>query len=256
LVSKSYIVDNIPALSNLNTVADGDTVSANIENINNQTLMNKVILLYQFVRDDAVGLEDDQTFDGLITFDGGIKVGDIGPLTTNGNIILSLGTGAIYIGSATAANQLLKKADIQTLINSASGAVVMIGATSGVDGVAGLVPIPVAGKNLSYLRGDATWVDPFSWTQKTSNFTTAASGKYKCTSGVTGITLHAPASGAEEFVIKPEIGNSFQTNPITLTGAMNVGGVAAASFPLNQNVVYRFTTNGTDYDVSAEQLAR
>ena len=34
---------------------------------------------------------------------------------------------------------------------------IMVGATSSVDGVSGLVPVPIAGDQLKFLRGDGTW---------------------------------------------------------------------------------------------------
>ena len=34
---------------------------------------------------------------------------------------------------------------------------IMVGATASVGGIAGLVPVPAAGDQLKYLRGDGTW---------------------------------------------------------------------------------------------------
>jgi hypothetical protein len=53
----------------------------------------------------------------------------------------------------------------------------MVGATAGVAGVQGLVPAPAAGQQLSFLRGDGTWVVPSStsqWTLTGTNLTPAA----------------------------------------------------------------------------------
>jgi hypothetical protein len=106
---------------------------------------------------------------------------------------------------------------------------------------------------------DPTWVSVATtnaWSQKTTNFSTTAGGRFKCTSGVTSIALHTPADGEAEFYIKPEIGNDLAANTIALTGAMNVAGAAAANYTLDQNAIYHFTSDGTDYDVSAYQIER
>jgi hypothetical protein len=95
-----------------------------------------------------------------------------------------------------------------------------------------------------------------AWSQKTTNFTTGAGGRYKCTSGVTSIALHTPADGEAEFYIKSEIGNDFSANNVAFTGAMNIAGAAATSYVLDQDAIYHFTSDGTDYDVAAYQIER
>ena len=45
----------------------------------------------------------------------------------------------------------------------------MTGATATTDGTSGLVPVPVAGDQNKYLRGDGTWADPTASIQTTIN---------------------------------------------------------------------------------------
>lgn len=93
------------------------------------------------------------------------------------------------------------------------------------------------------------------WTNKTSNFTTANGGRYQCSSGVTSIALHSPAVG-DEFSIKASIGNSFTTTSVAFTGTPLIAGAASTAYTLNEDVIYYFVSNGTDYDVSAEVIER
>ena len=108
---------------------------------------------------------------------------------------------------------------------------------------------PTRGYEIIYWQGDGSYVD------RSSNFSTANGGKYLVGSSVTAITIHSPAA-ADEFWIKPDIANDFETNPITLGGAMNIAGVVATSYVLNENVIYHFVSDGTNYDVSAEVIER
>lgn len=56
------------------------------------------------------------------------------------------------------ASQKWEPVALDTAINQVVG--VMTGATASDDGLAGLVPQPIAGDNTLFLRGDATWADP------------------------------------------------------------------------------------------------
>ena len=66
---------------------------------------------------------------------------------------------------------------------------VMTGATSSAAGKSGLVPIPTAGKNTSFLRGDGTWVIPTN-TKNTAGNTTTTSKLY-----LVGTTTTSTTSG-------------------------------------------------------------
>lgn len=61
-------------------------------------------------------------------------------------------------GSGTNSNMQILDREIQTLKNAQPNQ--MIGATSSKGGEAGIAPAPSAGKEASFLRGDATWADP------------------------------------------------------------------------------------------------
>lgn len=71
----------------------------------------------------------------------------------------------------------------------------MTGATASADGTNGLVPMPSAGDNTKYLRGDGTWKTPTNTTY--SDFTGATSG----TGGSHGL-VPAPSSGDETKYLK------------------------------------------------------
>jgi len=148
----------------------------------------------------------------------------------------------------------------------ADGAIQLTGVSSLADGDmlyfngTNLVEVSVGttGDTLKLSGTTPTWTTVTaidSWSQKTTDFSAAANGKYKCTSGVSTITLPSP-TGTTEFYIKPEIGNSFVTNNVALSGAMNVAGVAAASYTLDEEAIYYFTSDGTDYDVAAMPIER
>jgi len=66
----------------------------------------------------------------------------------------------------------------------------MTGATSGANGVAGLVPAPASGKHMSFLRGDATWSVPEVFTGATSS-----------TDGTSGFVL-APKKGNQGLFLR------------------------------------------------------
>lgn len=112
--------------------------------------------------------------------------------------------------------------------------------------------------------GDATlsWASVATlsdWTEKTADFTTAAGGRYLVSNGEVTVTLHNPVVG-DEFYIKPNVGTSFFAgdNGLTLSGSMEVAGGAAASYALDEDVIYWFITdeNGDDYDVGGILIDR
>lgn len=166
-------------------------------------------------------------------------------LRTNGSAVLSFN----HAISSDAAISLTGAASF------ANGDIVYFNGTNFVRIAAG-----TAGQKLQANgAGAPTWVTtsiPSAWEAKTGNFTTADGGRYQCSSGVSSIALLSPADVDTEFWIRPLIANSFVSNPVALTGAMNVAGAAAASYSLNENVIYHFVSNGTDYDVAAEGLDR
>jgi hypothetical protein len=95
------------------------------------------------------------------------------------------------------------------------------------------------------------------WTAKTANFSTVDAGRYLVNGGVAKITIHSPAAG-DEFYIRPQVGvnMTLTANNITIQGTPLIGGVAANGFVLNENVEYRFVSDGVNYDVSGVEVAR
>lgn len=89
---------------------------------------------------------------------------------------------------------------------------------------------------------------------KTTNFSTAANAQFLVSTGVTTITLHAPAATGEQFSIMPRLGTrSFVTSTPTLSGAMQVNGAAIQAGYLNEDVRYNFISlDGTNWWVSGE----
>lgn len=73
----------------------------------------------------------------------------------------------------------------------------MKGATSSAAGTAGLVPTPAAGKQLSFLRGDGTWVVPTNTTYSVA--TTSANGLMSSTDKT---KLNGVATGAQVNVLE------------------------------------------------------
>ena len=86
--------------------------------------------------------------------------------------------------------------DLQTILNTvnelpeASGD--MIGATSSSAGTSGLVPAPAAGDQDKFLKGDGTWGEAGTNSQRVilyaNNWTTQSDGTYAQSVSVTGVT--------------------------------------------------------------------
>ena len=70
---------------------------------------------------------------------------------------------------------------------------VMKGATSTANGTSGLVPVPVSGKQTSFLRGDGQWVVPTNTTYKAGDGLTL-SGNTFANSGVRSVTVGSTAN--------------------------------------------------------------
>lgn len=86
---------------------------------------------------------------GSSSIDGEISVSDLTDIVIGEN--LSDGDVLVY-------NEYTQKWEAHP-ITEAVGMATMIGATATNDGVAGLVPVPYAGDNLKFLRGDGQWVE-------------------------------------------------------------------------------------------------
>jgi len=120
------------------------------------------------------------------------------------------------------------------------------------------ISVGTSGQTLKLSGTTPTWTTTGAlddWVNKTTNFTSADGGRYQCSSGVTSIALHSPAAG-DEFYIKASIGNSFITTSVAFTGTPQIAGAASTAYTLNEDVIYHFVSNGTDYDVSGEVIER
>lgn len=95
-----------------------------------------------------------------------------------------------------------------------------------------------------------------AWTAKTIPFTTANQGRYVLNAGIAA-TLHTPAGANEEFTIRPQIGQNFETSPATLARAATekIANVSA-TFTMDLNAEYTFITDGTDWDVIVKLIGR
>lgn len=100
---------------------------------------------------------------------------------------------------------------------------------------------------------------PTEWSLKTTNFTTADGGRYIITDGVTSIAIHNSSVNYDEFWIKPQTRTSLAIlgNGVALTGASTVAGVASTAYPLDEDVIYWFVSNGgSAYDVAGQPIDR
>jgi hypothetical protein len=239
MVSKSDIVNNIPASGSINEVADGDIVSAAVENFNNQALLNFVSLLYKFVRDDAAALSVSNTFTAAQVFDI-LQAAQIRPAILNGDLILNPnGSGKFRYADGSSDTEIASKGYVQ-----------------GVSFAAGNVP--GGGTASTWLEGNASWSDPRTftpWEIETVNFTAVDKGQYSMNAGVNA-QLPAPTA-TFTAVFKPAIGQDFTVTPGVLVraGSEQIAG-DAANYTMDINAEFKVTSNGTDYDVSIAPIGR
>lgn len=148
--SKTEITADIPVLGSLIQVSNNETVTAEIENQNNLLALNAIILAYNWIIDSGVELTGTNIFTAAQTFSAGLKAGTIDPLTTNGDIILNVGSGGLYNSSMTTTTKYLTQAEVSALITSGS---------SVVDGVVGDITIAGSGATYTLTSGDAGNLD-------------------------------------------------------------------------------------------------
>ena len=239
MVTKADITNSIPASGSIVEVADGDIVSAAVENANNQSLLNFITLLYKFVRDDAAALSVTNTFTAAQIFDI-LQAAQIRPAILNGDLSLNPnGTGKVRYADGSSDTEVASK-----------------GYVAGVSFAAGNVP--GGGTASTWLEGNGTWTDPRTftpWETRTVNFTAVDKGQYSIN---TGLNVQLPSPTATiTIVVKPAIGQDFTVTPSTLVraGSEQIAG-DAASFTMDVNAEYKITSNGTDYDVSIAPIGR
>ena len=239
MVTKADITNNIPASGSIIEVADGDIVSAAVENTNNQSLLNFVTLLYKFVRDDAAALSVTNTFTAAQIFDI-LQAAQIRPAILNGDLILNPnGSGKIRYADGSSNTEIASK-----------------GFVNGVAFTAGNVPS--GGTALRWLEGNGTWSDPRTftpWETRTANFTATDKAQYSIN---TGLNVQLPSPTATiTIVVKPAIGQDFTVTPSTLVraGSEKIAN-DAASYTMDVNAEYKITSNGTNWEVSLSSIGR
>ena len=116
--------------------------------------------------------------------------------------------------------------NIQTQLNSKAANTAMKGATSSAAGATGLVPVPAAGKQTSFLRGDGTWVIPTNTTYSNmKGATSSAAGK-------AGLAP-APSAGAANRYLRSD--GTWAVPPDTnTTYTLSSFGITATAAELNK----------------------
>lgn len=148
--------------------------------------------------------------------DGDVSISDIADIMLDNN--LSDGDILIY-------DEAEGKWVNSTLANALSVAV-MIGATENTNGTSGLVPVPSAGDQLKYLRGDGTWAVveaqlPTQQLQDISNLQTTVATLVDTDTGKSVATIAAekvaelliPENAQESLDTLQEIANWIQNHP-------------------------------------------
>lgn len=129
-------------------------------------------------------------------------------------------------GSGTNSNMQILDREIQALKNAQPNQ--MIGATSSKGGEAGIAPAPSAGKEVSFLRGDATWADPMEGYDP--------DGTVKQAGGIPSyVQANAPKVTVEDSVLSTSATNAASSNAVK-----KAYDLAAAAIPAEQ----KGTANG------------
>ena len=239
MVTKADITNSIPASGSIVEVADGDIVSAAVENTNNQSLLNFVTLLYKFVRDDAAALSVTNTFTAAQIFDI-LQAAQIRPAILNGDLSLNPnGTGKVRYVDGSSDTEVASKGYVNSVAFTAGN-------------------VPSGGTALRWLEGNGTWSDPRTftpWETRTVNFTAVDKAQYSIN---TGLNVQLPSPTATiTIVVKPAIGQDFTVTPSTLVraGSEQIAG-DAANYTMDINAEYKITSNGTNWDVSIAPIGR
>lgn len=120
---------------------------------------------------------------------------DVSSLTGELYLVVVASGWNLTIGNITLVPSSVNASQIKYMSETYALVEDMTGATASADGTNGLVPMPSAGDNTKYLRGDGTWKTPTNTTY--SDFTGATSG----TGGSHGL-VPAPSSGDETKYLK------------------------------------------------------
>jgi hypothetical protein len=123
MTSKAELASNQPTISQLQQVASGELITAEVENANNLLNLNAIILAYNWIVDNGADLTLENVYTVAQEFSLGIKTNLIEPLTADTNIVINNGTGGVYKNSVTSNNKILTQAEVAALITSGSDVV-------------------------------------------------------------------------------------------------------------------------------------
>lgn len=241
MVSSSDLTASKPSSTSITQVANGETVTASVENNNNSSLLSAIQLVYDWARDNGIDKALSNVFTGSVnTFNNIIKVLTIQPSILNGDLNLDPnGTGKVRYLDGSSDTEVASKGYVQG-----------VAFTNGY--------LPIGGTASTFLRGDGTWQDPRTstpWEIKTANFTAVDKGQYSIN---TGLNVQLPPPTATiTIVVKPAIGQDFTVTPSTLVraGSEKIAN-DAASYTMDVNAEYKITSNGTNWDVSIAPIGR
>lgn len=262
-------LDDLTTITTLSNYLVEENIDPSEQNSNENRSVAKINEVVLALNDGSVvETGGAQTITGVKTFSGGIKVNQIDPLTANAKITVEVGTGGLYANDdSSAVNKYQTLADVNTAIAGVSGATVMVGATSGVDGVAGLVTKPVAGEQTYGLLGSGVWTNLSARTETLTNKTIdgdnntlqdISGASIKSTSKFGNTNVLATVTGSISALNLPGIdaNNNLYDSTISVIQAKHFGGIAAAKSVTNTTfsavpefaVSNSFLANGRTYE--------
>lgn len=120
VVDKTDLQDSFPSSSSYTQVATGDTVTAQVENANNNAWLTLVTILYNYCIDQTPQIGEATTYTALQSFSAGLKTDAITAYTTNGDLVLSKnGTGLVKYDGTGATNEIANKAYVTAALAAA-----------------------------------------------------------------------------------------------------------------------------------------
>jgi len=122
MVNKTDIQNEGLSSNDLIQVANGETVSAEIEDQNNLLTLNALILAYNWIIDSGLQVDIAQTFTEIQTFSVGLKTNLIETLTPAANMVINTTGGKIFKDSTDADNELLTVASGNAAVAAAQAA--------------------------------------------------------------------------------------------------------------------------------------
>jgi hypothetical protein len=209
MTSKAELASNQPTIAQLQQVASGELITAEVENANNLLNLNAIILAYNWIIENGADTSLENIFTIAQQFAVGLKTNLIESLTTNANITINNGTGGIYKNSITANNKILTASEVAALITTGSDVV---------DRDYGDITVTDSG---------LTWtIDPnavtqskigYTFTTISSNTTATNNTYYLCDTSGGAFTLTFPSSAsAGHKIYIADLEGTFNTNRLTV----------------------------------------